>query len=149
MSLYWLETTSVPTYYTCEKNTQRYGQAIITAKISNCRLKSLSETHSALQQPSLQLEKQSARMSLWMRPVEPRRCALGITHTMVARSKQQVNKIHSTLEQRRSQLQKYATALFDFHVDHVFSSPAGLAHQEYTSLGARYPNLSSIHVKHH
>ena len=34
--------------------------------------------HPCLQQHSLQLQKRSARMSLWIRAVEPRRCAPGI-----------------------------------------------------------------------
>ena len=43
---------------------------------------------------------------------------------MVARTKQQMTKTRSTLEQRRSQL--YAAALFDFPVDYVLSSPVGV-----------------------
>ena len=61
--------------------TQRYDQAIITAKISDCTLKPSSKTRSAVQQRCLELQKQSARMSLWIPAVEPRSCAPGIAHT--------------------------------------------------------------------
>jgi len=47
------------------RKTQRCDQAIITRKIPDCTLKPWSETHSAVQQRSLQLQKQSARMSFW------------------------------------------------------------------------------------
>jgi len=53
----------------------------ITTKISDCTLKQRSKTHSALRQRSLQLQKQSERMSLWIRAVEPRRWAPRKTHT--------------------------------------------------------------------
>ena len=44
----------------------------------------------------------------------------------VDRSKKQGSKIHSALEQRRSQLQKQAQAVRQCLVDYEFSSPAGV-----------------------
>jgi len=83
-----------------QSTAQRDEQAIITAKISDCTLKATRETHSALQQRIVQLQKQSARMSLWIRAVDPR-CTHGKAQNQGCDIETTRGKIHSVPEQRR------------------------------------------------
>ena len=55
-------------------------QQFIMAKIPGCALKQGSKTHSSLRQSDLQLQNQAARMSYWIRAVELRKCAAGLSN---------------------------------------------------------------------
>jgi len=54
-------------------------QQFITTKISGCALKQGSKTHSSMRQSNLQLTNETALMSCWIRAVEHRKCATGLT----------------------------------------------------------------------
>ena len=58
-----------------KNNINAATQQFITAKISGCALKQVSETHSSLRQSNLQLQNHAARRSRQIRAVEHWRCA--------------------------------------------------------------------------
>ena len=97
-------------------------QQFIMAKISGCALKQGSKTHSSLRQRDLQLQNQAALMSYWIRAVELRKCAAGLSNASPG-LQDRILLNYTRIENAHKVRKKSFVFLLCIDVQHIFSFP--------------------------